>query len=159
MQSIATLFAVGFGLTSLFLWIYFFRMIRKNMGDPESRIRTAVKALLLLAVALSIQLVVRLIPRIDPYPWVDALIFMLCVVLWAFAGMVINYKVTHNYPHTPFQHKVNMFTTVVMVASFVWASVIYFGFVFLPAMGLSLEHSLIISAGTYCVFAVWEFVN
>lgn len=155
-ESLTNLFAIGFGFTSLFLWFSFFRMIRKNLGDPESKRRTAVKALLMLGIALSLQLVARQLPRFEPHPFADMITFMAAIAIWAGVGMFINYKVTHNHPVTSFQHKVNVFTAVVMIASVIWAPIPYIGFVFLPAFGLALDHSLLVTAVASFVYAIWQ---
>lgn len=161
MESVVSLFSIGTGVISFSLWVFFFSKIRNNMAeDGESRKRTALKALILLFIAVSLSLSGRSIPRIEPYPFADFLIFCGFIAVWAGLGMVINYNVlTHNQAITPFQHKINLFTSVVMIASIVWAIIPYVGFVFFPNLGLPLDISVSVTAIILAVIAGIDIVT
>lgn len=159
MESLFSLFTLGFGATSAFLWISFFRMIRKNLKDPESVRRTAIKALLMLSLTLALQLIAKELPRLEPYPLADFIAFEMFVAIWSLVGIIININVTNNHPVTKFQKNVDLFTAVVMISASTWASITYIGFVFLPALGLDLGLSLLGTSVFFGTYAIWQFLD
>ncbi len=152
MQDLLSLFSIGLGFCAAGFWLIFFIRTRKNLPDDnESRKKSALRALILTFAAAGLIYSSQFIPHVEfspfPYPIPDAFVFIAGIALWAGAGMIININLMdNNQAVTPFQKKVNFFTTVVMISSFAWAIIPYIGFVFIPRMGVPLDISIFLTA-------------
>lgn len=165
MQDLLSLFSIGLGFCAAGFWLLFFVRTRKNLPDDgESRRKSALRALLLTFAAAGLIYSSQFIPRVEfppfPYPMPDAFVFMAGVALWATIGMIININLMdNNQAVTPFQKKVNFFTTVVMISAIVWAIVPYLGFIFFPRMGLPLDVSIFLTGALLAVLATLDLAT